>query len=81
MSQLTVPEGARLADIIVPTIDTTRYSWLLKACLSVKKPVMFCGDSGTAKTVTAKDSFNSMDTDTYAFLTINFSSRTSSFDF
>ena len=81
MLQLTVPEGARLAEIIVPTIDTTRYSWLLKACLNIKKPVMFCGDSGTAKTVTAKDSFNTMDTDTYAFLTINFSSRTSSFDF
>ena len=81
MLPVTVAEGARLASIIVPTIDTTRYSWLLRQCLSVKKPVMFCGDSGTAKTVTVQDAFAQMDSDKHSFLNINFSSRTSSSDF
>ena len=81
MRPLITPEGVRLADIIVPTVDTTRYSWLLQACMNVKKPCMFCGDSGTAKTVTAKDAFNQMSADDFAFLTVNFSSRTSSYDF
>ena len=42
---------------------------------------MFCGDSGTAKTVTVQSQFKNMDQDRYQFLNINFSSRTSSMDF
>lgn len=52
MPPLTVPEDGRLSAVIVPTIDTTRYSWLLRAFLGTKKPVMFCGESGCAKTAT-----------------------------
>jgi dynein heavy chain len=81
MLPMAVPEGARLASIIVPTVDTTRYSWLLRACLSVRQPVMFCGDSGTAKTVTVHNSFAQLDPDKHSYLNINFSSRTSSGDF
>lgn len=49
--------------------------------IGMKKPTLFCGDSGTAKTVTVKSGFNSLDGDRYTFLNINFSSRTSSMDF
>ena len=54
MQPLTIPEDGRLTTVIVPTVDTTRYSWLLSALISKDKPVpvMFCGDSGAAKTVT-----------------------------
>jgi dynein heavy chain len=81
MAPLVIPEGGRLSSVIVPTIDTTRYSWLLKALIDKKKPVMFCGDSGTAKTVTVQAGFNQMDAEKFSFLNVNFSSRTNSADF
>ena len=43
---------------------------------------MFCGDSGSAKTVTVESAFKQLEkTDMYSFLKINFSSQTSSSDF
>jgi len=49
--------------------------------MTLKKPCMFVGDSGTAKTVTIYSQFKSMSMDKYLVLTINFSSRTASSDF
>lgn len=49
--------------------------------MKLKKPCMFCGDSGTAKTVTVYSQFKSMPMDQFLVLTINFSSRTTSADF
>lgn len=80
MQPLQVGEG-RLTDVIVPTIDTTRYSWLLNQLVVRKNPVLFCGDSGAAKTVTVQSAFKQLDSEKYAYLNINFSSQTSSFDF
>jgi len=62
-------------------MDTTRYSWLLNSIVNLKKPVIFCGDSGTAKTVTVFYAFKQLDPEEYIYLNINFSSRTSSLDF
>ena len=42
---------------------------------------MFCGDSGSAKTVTVQSAFKSLDSEKFSFLNINFSSQTSSLDF
>jgi dynein heavy chain len=42
---------------------------------------MFCGDSGTAKTVTVESCFKGLDIDKFQILKINFSSRTTSLDF
>jgi dynein heavy chain len=50
--------------------------------MQTKKPVMFCGESGTAKTVTVQACFNDVNKDDmYMVLNINMSSRTSSMDF
>eukprot|EP01060_Flectonema_neradi_P004124 TRINITY_DN12705_c0_g1_i2.p1 TRINITY_DN12705_c0_g1~~TRINITY_DN12705_c0_g1_i2.p1 ORF type:complete len:4231 (+),score=761.72 TRINITY_DN12705_c0_g1_i2:111-12803(+) len=38
-------------DILVPTVDTYRYSFLLKTLLRVKKPVLLSGQSGTGKSI------------------------------
>lgn len=51
------PADRKFSSILVPTVDTTRYSWLLNCLLQIKRPVMFCGDSGTAKTVTVFSAF------------------------
>jgi dynein heavy chain len=42
---------------------------------------MFCGESGTAKTVTVFSAFRQLDPESYIFLNVNFSSRTSSRNF
>lgn len=75
------PADRKFASILVPTVDTTRYSWLLNALLNIKRPVMFCGDSGTAKTVTVLSAFRQLDNEKYIFLNVNFSSRTTSRNF
>jgi dynein heavy chain len=75
------PTDGRFSSILVPTMDTTRYSWLLNQVIQLKKPVLFCGDSGTAKTVTVFSAFQQLDPETYIYLNVNFSSRTSSLDF
>lgn len=46
------PHDGKFGSILVPTVDTVRYSWLLEQIMSLKKPACFCGESGTAKTVT-----------------------------
>lgn len=38
--------------ILVPTIDTTRTTWLLQLMLSIKRPVVLVGETGTSKTAT-----------------------------
>jgi len=75
------PADKKFQSILVPTVDTTRYSWLLNCLVMIKRPVMFCGDSGTAKTVTVFSAFRQMDPDRFMFLNINFSSRTTSKNF
>jgi len=79
--QYEAPVDRKFSSILVPTVDTTRYSWLLNHLLLKKRPVMFCGDSGTAKTVTVFSAFRQLDTDRYIFLNVNFSSRTTSKNF
>ena len=75
------PTDKKFGSILVPTVDTVKYAWLLNQIMMLKKPAMFCGDSGTAKTVTVQSQFKSLDSDKYMILNINFSSRTSSLDF
>jgi len=76
-----MPSDRKFGSILVPTVDTVRYAWLLNQIMSLRKPALFCGDSGTAKTVTVQSNFKQMDQDRNMFLNINFSSRTTSFDF
>jgi len=37
--------------ILVPTMNTVRYSYLLDLCLSIKKHVFFTGETGVGKSV------------------------------
>lgn len=75
------PAVKKFSSILVPTVDTQRYSWLLSLVMQLKKPAMFVGDSGTAKTVTVFSHFKNLPMERYVVLNINFSSRTTSADF
>lgn len=48
----------------MPTVDTTRTTWLLEQMVTVKRPVVLVGESGTSKTATTQNFLNSLNPDT-----------------
>lgn len=74
------PSPMEFSKILVPTDDTVRYTFLLHKVLETKKPFLFVGESGTAKTVTISKYCDTLDPSKFVPLTINFSSRTTSMD-
>ena len=66
--------------ILVPTIDTTRTSYLVKKMVGIKRSVVLVGESGTSKSATIEEFLRRLNRDKNAILPINFSSRTCSMD-
>ncbi|CAD7947894.1 unnamed protein product [Amoebophrya sp. A25] len=76
------PLDINFNQILIPTVDTTRYSWLIKKFLSVAQPTLFVGESGTAKSVTTQSCLETgWSSEESIILNISFSSRTTSMDF
>ncbi|KAJ3328734.1 Dynein heavy chain 10, axonemal, partial [Blyttiomyces sp. JEL0837] len=67
-------------EILVPTMDTVRHTWLLEKLIGTKKPILFVGEVGTSKTVTVQNYLRQLPADKNLILNINFSSRTTSLD-
>jgi len=42
-----IPASTPIRQILVPTIDTVRYTYLMKFCISFKIPILFVGPTGT----------------------------------
>ncbi|PNF33091.1 Dynein heavy chain 10, axonemal [Cryptotermes secundus] len=96
----TVPEYVhdrekQFSEILVPTVDTVRTTWLLKLLNEVRRPVILVGESGTSKTAIMQDFLRQLHSDPYVemsvyqrppqkktgmILNINFSSRSTSLD-
>ncbi|XP_009955032.1 PREDICTED: dynein heavy chain 10, axonemal, partial [Leptosomus discolor] len=70
----------KFLDILVPTVDTTRTTWLLEQMVKIKRPVVLVGESGTSKTATTQNFLNNLNKDLNLLLVINFSSHTTSMD-
>lgn len=68
------------SDILVPTMDTVRHTWILDKLVEFKKPVLFVGEVGTSKTVTIQNFLQQLPQDKNFLLNMNFSSRTNSFN-
>lgn len=49
----------------MPTVDTTRTTWLLEQMVKIKHPVVLVGESGTSKTATTQNFLNSLNEDLY----------------
>lgn len=49
---------------LVPTIDTTRASWILEQMVKIKRPVLLVGESGTSKTATILNVLKNLNADT-----------------
>ncbi|KAJ8934456.1 hypothetical protein NQ314_013331 [Rhamnusium bicolor] len=83
--QWLVPEyihdkDKRFAEVLVPTIDTVRVTYLLQLMNQIRRPIVLIGETGTSKTAIIQDFLRNLDQDVYILLNINFSSRTSSMD-
>ena len=65
-------------EIIITTIDVIRYSNLLKLHIFNRFPCLFCGPTGTGKSVYVKDVLlNRLDQSKYVVVEIGFSAQTS----
>ncbi|KAI5707535.1 hypothetical protein M8J77_004618 [Diaphorina citri] len=67
-------------DILVPTTDSTKLTWILSLMNEIKRPCIVVGDTGTSKTATMMNFLRSLSPDKYVQLLVNFSSRTTSMD-
>lgn len=68
-------------DLVVPTKDTVRFSYLLKQQMAVQKPIFITGVSGVGKSIIINDVLTKMKenkTDPLYPLNMTFSARTSS---
>lgn len=79
VAEYNEPSPFHFYKIIVPTTQSVLYTDMLEK-LAPLKPILYVGESGTAKTLTIDNYTLSLDTDRYSRLAINMSSRTSSKD-
>ncbi|KAJ8963302.1 hypothetical protein NQ318_018771 [Aromia moschata] len=70
----------RYSEILVPTIDTVRVTYLLQLMNNIRRPIVLIGETGTSKTAIIQDFLRNLDSEIFILLNINFSSRTSSMD-
>lgn len=54
---------------LVPTVDTTRTSWILEQMVKIKRPVLLVGESGTSKTATIHNFLKNINAETTVRLT------------
>ena len=73
--QFNIPPGAQFQDILVPTIDTIRYGYLLETQLRNDYGILFCGDTGTGKSVMVKEKLMKGMGDTFVSHFMNFSAN------
>lgn len=64
--------------IIVPTIDTLRYDFLVSKLLANQYPVLLCGQVGSGKSSTAVSVLDALNPSKYSLLQINMSAQVSS---
>uniref|UniRef100_A0A1X7UR28 AAA+ ATPase domain-containing protein n=1 Tax=Amphimedon queenslandica TaxID=400682 RepID=A0A1X7UR28_AMPQE len=70
----------RFNEILVPTVDTVRNTWVLELMVKIRRPVVLVGETGTSKTATTQNFLRNLSPEFTLLLNINFSSRTTSMD-
>eukprot|EP00965_Chrysotila_dentata_P012158 398782-Pleurochrysis_carterae.AAC.2 len=74
---MVIPPNAEFSQIIIPTLDTARYTFLLSTLLEHDKPLMYVGPTGTGKTLYVQKHLLSLPAERWSSIFINFSAQTS----
>uniref|UniRef100_A0A2K5ETG1 Dynein axonemal heavy chain 3 n=1 Tax=Aotus nancymaae TaxID=37293 RepID=A0A2K5ETG1_AOTNA len=72
-----IPAGAKVSELIIPTVETARLSFLLETYFDHKIPMLFVGPTGTGKSAITNNFLLHLPKNTYLPNCINFSARTS----
>ncbi|KAG5499406.1 hypothetical protein JIQ42_04223 [Leishmania sp. Namibia] len=75
--ELTIPAESEYQDIIVPTAETVKYSFLMRLMVQHMHPALLVGDTGTGKTIMMKALLRGLPKDGYSINLIQFSAQTS----
>ncbi|PVD24358.1 hypothetical protein C0Q70_14839 [Pomacea canaliculata] len=68
----------KIREMLVPTMDTARYTFLMDLCIEHARPLLFVGPTGTGKSVYVQDKLmNGLSKDRYLPTFVNFSAQTS----
>ncbi|CAD1473370.1 unnamed protein product, partial [Heterotrigona itama] len=79
MPEFVYDSGMPFFDILVPTIDTVRFGYLMKKLIEINKPVFLTGDTGVGKSVITKVVLNNLeDSQLWSPINLIFSAQTSS---
>ncbi|XP_012153483.1 dynein heavy chain 2, axonemal kl-2 [Megachile rotundata] len=73
-----IQPGTPFYKIIVPTVDTVRYEFIVNSLLRNEFPVMVVGPVGTGKTSVLQSVLDSLNMEKYSVLTLNMSAQTTS---
>ncbi|XP_018428368.1 PREDICTED: dynein heavy chain 2, axonemal [Nanorana parkeri] len=73
-----IPANSPFYKIMVPTVDTVRYQFIVSALVAHQNPVLLVGPVGTGKTSIAQSVLQSLDANKWTLLTVNMSAQTSS---
>uniref|UniRef100_A0A2K5CLM4 Dynein axonemal heavy chain 2 n=1 Tax=Aotus nancymaae TaxID=37293 RepID=A0A2K5CLM4_AOTNA len=72
------PPNAPFHKIMVPTIDTVRYNYLVSTLVANQNPVLLVGPVGTGKTSIAQSVLQSLPSSQWSVLIVNMSAQTTS---
>jgi dynein heavy chain, axonemal len=79
--QKSISEKESHYELVVPTKDTVRYSWLLKMNLICGNPVFLTGVSGVGKSIICQSTLQNLQKAmNYQVINLSFSSQTSAVD-
>ncbi|XP_074244239.1 dynein axonemal heavy chain 2 isoform X4 [Saimiri boliviensis] len=72
------PPNAPFYKIMVPTVDTVRYNYLVSTLVASQNPVLLVGPVGTGKTSIAQSVLQSLPSNQWSVLIVNMSAQTTS---
>ncbi|NP_001406856.1 dynein axonemal heavy chain 2 isoform 1 [Mus musculus] len=72
------PPNAPFYKIMVPTVDTVRYNYLVSTLVANQNPVLLVGPVGTGKTSIAQSVLQSLPSSQWSVLVVNMSAQTTS---
>ncbi|CAJ1434663.1 unnamed protein product, partial [Effrenium voratum] len=71
-----IKPGSAVESIIVQTLDSVRYGYVLQHCIKHRVKLLFCGPTGTGKTAYMQQNLMSLPKETFTQIMMGFSAQT-----